>query len=95
MDYLAPIGDELLEEDRCQNRGAPDGQRCQLLIDHDPPHMASIRGIVRGWTDDGAAELPQGAVPLGADLPTRRGVGRTSQTPIVPPRHEVIHTPAQ
>ena len=43
MDYLAPIGDELLEEDRCQNRGAPDGQRCQLLIDHDPPHMASIR----------------------------------------------------
>jgi hypothetical protein len=60
MDYLAPIGDELLEDDRCQNRGAPDGQRCQLLIDHDPPHMASIRGIVRGWTDDGEAELRRG-----------------------------------
>jgi hypothetical protein len=60
MDYLAPIGDELLEEDRSQNRGAPDGQRCQLLIDHDPPHMASIRGIVRGWTDDGEAEHRRG-----------------------------------
>jgi hypothetical protein len=43
MDCLAPIGDQLLEENRCQNRGDPDGQRCQLLIDHDPPHMASIR----------------------------------------------------
>jgi hypothetical protein len=60
MDYLAPIGDQLLGEDRCQNRGGPDGQRCQLLIEHDPPHMASISGIVRGWTDDGEAELPQG-----------------------------------
>jgi hypothetical protein len=60
MDYVAPIGEQLLGEDRCQNRGSPDGQRCQLLINHDPPHMASIRGIVRGWTDDGEAELPQG-----------------------------------
>ena len=61
MDYLAPIDDQLVEEYRCQDRGAPDGQRCQLLIEHDPPHMASISGIVRGWTDSGdEAEVPPG-----------------------------------
>jgi hypothetical protein len=60
MDYLTPISDQLLEEHHCQNRSGPDGQRCQLLIEHNPPHLGSIRGIVRGWTDDGEAELPQG-----------------------------------
>jgi hypothetical protein len=61
MDYPTPIGDQLAEEYRCQDRGGPDGQRCQLLIEHDPPHIASISGIVRGWTDSGdEAELPPG-----------------------------------
>jgi hypothetical protein len=59
MSYPTPIGDQLVEEYRCQDRGGPDGQRCQLLIEHDPPHIASISGTVRGWTD-GEAEVPPG-----------------------------------
>ncbi len=61
MSYPTPIGDELLEEYRCQDRGGPDGQRCQLLIEHDPPHIASISGIVRAWDNSGdEAEVPPG-----------------------------------
>ena len=60
MADLTPIGDELLEEYRCQNRDGPDGQRCQLLSDHDQPHMASIFGTFRGWTNAGEeTELPR------------------------------------
>ena len=59
MADLTPIGDQLLEDYRCQNRDGPDGQRCQLLIGHDLPHMASIFGTLHGWTNTGeATELP-------------------------------------
>ena len=59
MNDAAPIGDQLLEEYRCQDRGGPDSQRCQLLIEHEPPHMASILGTIHGWTSAGeATELP-------------------------------------
>jgi hypothetical protein len=60
MSYPTPISDELLAEHRCQDRGGPDGQRCQLLIEHDPPHIASISGTVRGWVDGDEAEMPPG-----------------------------------
>ena len=61
MSYPTPIGDQLLEEYRCQDRGGPNGQRCQLLIEHEPAvHIASINGVVRGWLDGGEAELPPG-----------------------------------
>ena len=61
MNLPTPIGDQLLEDYRCQNREGPDGQRCQLLIDHDMPHTASISGIVRGWDNSGdEAELAPG-----------------------------------
>ena len=61
MSYPTPIGDQLLEEYRCQDRGGPNGQRCQLLIDHEPAvHIASINGVGRGWLDGGEAELPPG-----------------------------------
>jgi hypothetical protein len=42
MSYPTPIGDQLLEEYRCQDRGGPDGQRCQLLIEHDPPLISDL-----------------------------------------------------
>ena len=59
MSDLTPIGDQLLEEYRCQDRGGLEGQRCQLLVEHDPRHMASIFGTFHGWTDGGeTAELP-------------------------------------
>jgi hypothetical protein len=48
MSELTPIGDQLLEEYRCRNRDGPDGQRCQLLVAHEPPHMASIFGTFHG-----------------------------------------------
>ena len=60
MSYPTPIGDQLAEEHRCQDRGGPDRQRCQLLIEHDPPHIASISGTVRGWVDGDEAEMPPG-----------------------------------
>ena len=70
MSYPTPIGDQLVEEYRCQDRGGPDGQRCQLLIEHDPPHIASISGTVRGWTI-AVRRNSAWAVPLGAELPMR------------------------
>ena len=39
MADLTPIGDELLEDYRCQNRDGPDGQRCQLLSDHEETEL--------------------------------------------------------
>jgi hypothetical protein len=44
---------------RCPDRGGPGGQRCQLLIQHEPAtHIASIRGVVRGWVDGREVPLP-------------------------------------
>lgn len=60
MDYPAPIGGQLAEEHRCQNRRGPGGQRCQLLIDHDTCHSAAIGGTVYSWDAAGDAELPPG-----------------------------------
>ena len=60
MDYPRPIGDQLLEEHRCQNRDGPNGQRCQLLVDHDPCHIAAIGGKVCGWRDGDDAEVRPG-----------------------------------
>ena len=73
MDYPTPIGDQLVEEYRCQDRGGPDGQRCQLLIEHDPPHTASISGIVRGWVGGDEAELPPGPYRWAPSFPRDEG----------------------
>ena len=43
------------------DRGGPGHQRSQLLIEDEPAvHIASINGVVHGWTDAGEAELPPG-----------------------------------
>ena len=61
MSYPTPIGDQLRDEYRCQDHGGPDGQRCQLLVEHEPAvHIASINGVVRGWLDGGEAEPSTG-----------------------------------
>jgi len=44
MSDQTPIADQLLEGYRCQHRDGPDGQRCQLLVAHDRPHLASMFG---------------------------------------------------
>jgi hypothetical protein len=56
----SPTSPEGQDRYRCQDRGGPGGQRCQLLIQHEPPvHIASIGGVFRGWTDSSeVAELP-------------------------------------
>ena len=43
---------------RCPDPGGPGGQRCQLLVEHDTPHIARIAGTVRAWSDGGEATLP-------------------------------------
>jgi hypothetical protein len=60
MSDQTPIADQLLEGYRCQHRDGPDGQRCQLLVAHDRPHLASMFGTLHGWTNGGeTAELPR------------------------------------
>jgi hypothetical protein len=58
MSYPAPIRHPLVEEYRCQDCGGPDGQRCQLLIEHDLPHIASVKDTFVGWMDGDEVALP-------------------------------------
>jgi hypothetical protein len=42
-----------------KTEAAPVGQRCQLLIQHEPAtHIASIGGVFRGWIDGAGTTLP-------------------------------------
>jgi len=55
----SPVSPEGQDNYRCPDRGGPDGQRCQLLIEHDPPvHLARIHGAYAGWDDDVAPKWP-------------------------------------
>ena len=47
MPDLTPIGDQLLEEYRCQNRDGPDGQRCQLVTLTTRPPGVDFRNVPR------------------------------------------------
>ena len=69
MSYPAPIRHPLVEEYRCQDCGGPDGQRCQLLIEHDLPHIASVKDTFVGWMDGGRGSTTARTVPLGAVVP--------------------------
>ena len=60
---------KLVEKYRCQDRGGPDGQRCQLLIEHIPPHIANVAGTIRGSVDGGEAELPPGPYRCSSTFP--------------------------
>jgi hypothetical protein len=71
----SPVSPEGQDNYRCPDRGGPDGQRCQLLIEHDPPvHLARIHGAYAGWDDDGTevAQLPP--TPLVVSFPRGRGL---------------------
>ena len=73
MDYPTPIGDQLLDEYRCTDDNGPGGQRCQLLVEHDAPHIASIGGVVRSWIDGDEAEVPPGPYPWAPSFPRDEG----------------------
>jgi hypothetical protein len=45
---------QALDPYRCPNRNGPDGQRCQLLIEHPGPHIAQVGGVFRPWAYHGA-----------------------------------------
>jgi hypothetical protein len=55
----SPVGPEAQDRYRCPDRGGPSGQRCQLLIEHEPAtHIASIGGVFRAWIDGAETTLP-------------------------------------
>jgi hypothetical protein len=52
------VGPEAQDRYRCPDRGAPGGQRCQLLVEHDTPaHIASVGGVFRAWVDGAETTL--------------------------------------
>jgi hypothetical protein len=55
----SPVSPEGQDRYRCTDRGGPGGQRCQLLIEHEPAvHIASIGGTFRAWIDGAETALP-------------------------------------
>ena len=64
------VSPEALDRYRCRDRGAPAGQRCQLIIEHDTPvHIARITGTVRAWSDSAGATLPHSRYPWFVSFP--------------------------
>jgi hypothetical protein len=60
----ARSGPESQERYRCQDRGEPGGQRCQLTVEHvTPVHIASIGGTFRAWVDGAETTLPPSLYP--------------------------------
>jgi hypothetical protein len=55
----SPVSPEGQDRYRCTDRGGPGGQRCQLLVEHEPAvHIARVGGASRGWLKGVEVPLP-------------------------------------
>jgi hypothetical protein len=82
MSYPTPIGEQLIEEYGCQDRDGPNGQRCQLILEHDPPHIAAIGGTIRGWLNgDEVDVLPPGLYRWAPSFPRDESEATQNEAP--------------